>query len=116
MVRRKKRVDLLPADDVAPLVDQHRQVAPGLDPLGVHRPDDRLGGRADREPLGQLLVAALGDPGHLGREAGDVLGLLAQEALRDEQREVGVLVAGRLEAARPARSACSPRARSRRGG
>ena len=38
------------------------------------------------------------DHRELGREALDVLGLLLQEALRDEQREVGVLVAGRLEA------------------
>ena len=34
---------------------------------------------------------------HLGREALDVLGFLVQEALGDEQREVGVHVPGRLE-------------------
>jgi hypothetical protein len=89
---------LLPADDVRPLVDQDRQVAPRLHPLGVHRADDRLGRRPDDEPLLELLVAAVRHPGHLRREALDVLGLLHQQALGDEQREVGVDVAGGLEA------------------
>ncbi len=39
----------------------------------------------------------MGDDGALLGEALDVLGLLLEEAHRDEQREVGVLVPGRLE-------------------
>ncbi len=87
----------LPAHDVGPLVDQHRQVAIALDPLGVHRVDDRLRRRPDDQRLLQLLAAAVGDHRRLGGEALDVLRLPREEALRDEEREVGVLVAGVLE-------------------
>jgi hypothetical protein len=90
---------LLPAQDVAPLVEQHRQVAPRLDPLRVHRADHGLGRRADRERLFELFTAADGHPGALGREAFDVLLLALEEALRNEEREVGVLVPERLDAA-----------------
>jgi hypothetical protein len=51
------------------------------------------------EALLALLELECGDDGALHREALDVLGLLREEALGDEQREVGVDVAGRLEAA-----------------
>ena len=44
----------LPADDVAPLVQQHRQVAVALDPLREHTVDDRLGGRPHDERLREL--------------------------------------------------------------
>ncbi len=50
----------LPADHVAPLVDQQRQVAPALDPLGEHRVDDRLGGGPHHQRLLELLAAADG--------------------------------------------------------
>ena len=53
--------------------------------------------RPDDEPLFELFVAAAGDPRHLRREPFDVLLLLHQEALGNEQREVRVHVAGRLE-------------------
>ena len=51
----------------------------------------------DDQPLFEVLGAALGHPGHLRREALDVLGLLQQQALGNQQREVGVDVAGRLD-------------------
>ena len=89
--------DLLPAHHVGPLVDEHGQIAPRLDPLRVHRADDHFRRRTDDERLGELLVASLGDPGDLRREPFDVLLLLHQEARRNEQRKVGVDVAGRLE-------------------
>ena len=57
--------DHLPAHHVRPLVDEHRQVPVRLDPLRVHRADDRLARGADREPLLELLVPAVGDPGDL---------------------------------------------------
>ena len=88
----------LPADDVRPLVHQHRHVAVRSDPLGGHGVDDRLRSRPDDQRLFQLLAAAVSHHGELGRESGDVLGLLVQEGLRDEEREVGVLVPALLEA------------------
>ena len=44
------------------------------------------------------LPPPMGDDGQLGAEALDVLGLALEVRLRDEQREVGVLGAGRLDA------------------
>ena len=89
---------LFPAHHVGPLVDQQRQVAPGLDPLRVEVAEDRLAGRADGQALLQLLAAGVGDPGDFGREPLDVLGLACQKALGHEQREIGVLVPGGFEA------------------
>ena len=87
----------LPAQDVGPLVVEERQVAVALDPALVGAPDDRLGRRPDGERLLQLLAAAVGDHRDLRREALDVIGLLLEQAHRDQQREVEVLVPGRLE-------------------
>src|SRR5438552_3630858 len=56
-------------------------------------------GRPDRERLRQLLPSPARDDGDLGGEPLDVLRLLLQEAHRNEEREVGVDVAGRLDAA-----------------
>ncbi len=58
-----------------------------------------LGGRADRQALGQHFVAALRHPRHLWGEALDVLGLARQQRLGNQQRKIGVLVAGLFEAA-----------------
>ena len=81
----------LPAHDVGPLVQQQRQVAVALDPLGHVLADDRLAGGPHDDRLVELLAAGVGDDGQLGAEALDVLGLAPQVALGDEQREVGVL-------------------------
>ena len=94
----KRPRDLLPADDVRPLVDQDGKVAPRLNPLRVERADDDLGCRTHDQRLGELLVASAGDPRHLRREPGDVFFLLHQETCRNEERKVCVDVAGRLEA------------------
>ena len=72
---------LFPAHDVAPLVDQHRQVAPRLDPLRIEVAEDRLAGRPQRQALLQLFAARVGHPGDLGREALDVFGLALEKAL-----------------------------------
>ena len=98
----------LPAHDVRPLVDQDRQVPVGLHPLGVHLADDRLAGGPHHVRLVQLsrrhqpalrsrLQPVVGHHRALLGEALDVLGLPLQVAQRDEQREVGVGVAGVLE-------------------
>ena len=55
-----------PAHHVAPLVDQHRQVAVRLDPLGVHVADDGLGGRPHHQRLLQFLASANSDDRQLG--------------------------------------------------
>ena len=87
----------LPAHDVGPLVDQDGQVAVALHPLGVGVADDRLRRGPDDEGLLELLAAAVGDDGELGRESLDVLRLLVEEGLGNEDGEVGVLVARLLE-------------------
>ena len=94
----KRPCGLFPAHHRTPLVVLHRQIAPGLHPLGVHGAEKRLRGRADGQALGQHLVAALRHPGHFRREAFDVLGLLEQQALGDEHRHGHVLVPRGLEA------------------
>lgn len=88
----------LPTDHVRPLVDQQRQIAVALHPLGEGGVDDHLGGGADDDRLLQLLAAAVRDDRELGGEALDVLGLLRQIRLRDEEREVRVLGACLLDA------------------
>ena len=88
----------LPAHDVAPLVDQQRQVAMAVDPLAEEVADDGLRGRTDDVGLLQLLPPGVRHDRELGREALHVLRLLLDEAHGDEQREGGVLVSGGLEA------------------
>ncbi len=88
----------LPAHDVGPLVDQERQVAVALHPLGEEAVDHRLAGGADDQRLFELLAAAVRDDGQLGGEAFHVLGFELQEGLGDEEREVGVLGPGLLDA------------------
>ncbi len=89
----------LPAHHVGPLVDQQRQVAPALNPAREEMADDGLRGGPDDVRLFQFLAAGDGHHGQFGRETLHVLGLFAQEALRNQQREIGILVAGGLEAA-----------------
>jgi hypothetical protein len=89
---------LLPPDDVRPLVDEHRQVAPRLNPLLVHHADDGFRRGTHHQSLFEVLGASPRDPGHLRRETFDVLGLAHQQALGNEQREVRIHVPGGLEA------------------
>ena len=86
-----------PSHHVRPLVHEHGQVAIALDQVAVDGADHRLGGGPDREALGELVGAAVGDPGDLRAEPFDVLGLGLEEALGDEQRHVDVLVARLLD-------------------
>ena len=81
----------LPAHDVGPLVEQQRQVAVALDPLGHELADDGLAGGPDDDRLLELLAPGDGDHRELGAEALDVLGLALEVGLGDEEREVGVL-------------------------
>ena len=70
----------------------------GMNPLREHVVDDRFGGRPHDQRLFEFLAAAMRDHRNFGRETLDVLRLLLQEALRDEQREIGVARAGLLDA------------------
>jgi len=104
-----------PAHHVRPLVDEQRQVAVALHPAREGRADDRFRGRADHIRLRQLaardhlcfpclrifhcLKAMMRHHCAFRREALRVFRLFLQIGKRDQQREVGVLVAGRLEAA-----------------
>ena len=88
----------LPAHHVGPLVEQHGQLPVRADPFGHELADDRLGGGPDDQRLLQLLAPGVGDHGQLRREALNVFCLTLQVALRDEQREVRVLVTGLLDA------------------
>ena len=72
----------LPAHDVGPLVEQQRQVAVALDPLGHELADDRLAGGAHDDRLLELLAAGDGDHRELGAEALDVLGLALRGTTR----------------------------------
>src|SRR5215212_6648059 len=76
--------DLLPAQDVAPLVYEDGQVAVTLHPILVEVADDALGSGTDREPFFQFFPAPDRYPGELGVEALDVLGLLLEVAFGDE--------------------------------
>ena len=98
----------LPPHDVGPLIDQNRQVAIRLDPPGIHGADNRLAGRPHHvgllqrrgrnqaavrpgfQPVVRHHGTFLGKPLHMLR-------LFLQEAQRDKQREIGVLVPRLLE-------------------
>ena len=97
-----------PADDVGPLIDQNRQIAIALHPLRVARADDGFGGRPndqwfgqrtgrDHFPFGIYLQPAVGDDRAFLGEAFHVGRFLREIAERNEKREIGVPVPGRLE-------------------
>ena len=88
---------LFPAHNVTPLIDEQGQVAVGLHPLGTHVADDGFAGGADDERLGEFFPARVRDDRHFGREPLDVLRLFGEKTHGNEQGEVGVLHALRLE-------------------
>ena len=88
----------LPADDAAPLVVQHGQVAVGVQHMAEMVAEHRLAGGAHRKALLQRVAAAGRDPGNLGGKAVDQLALLLEQALGDQHGHGHILMAGRLEA------------------
>ncbi len=86
-----------PTHHVVPKVDQDRQVTPGADPLGVHRHDDRFGGRPNGQALFQFLITAMSYPGYFGSESLHMFRFFGQKAFRDKKGKVGVLVAGSFQ-------------------
>src|SRR5690606_28554011 len=87
----------LPPHDVGPLVVEQRQVAIALHPLREAGIDDRLGGGPHDKGFFELLPPTVRYYRGLRRKSLYVLGLLLQEALRDEEREVRILVTRGLE-------------------
>ena len=88
---------LLPADDGAPLVIQHGQLAVGLQDVRPVVAEHRLGSGAEGQTLFQLFTAAHGDPSHFGGEAVDQLPFFFQQALWNQHGHCHILVAGLLK-------------------
>ena len=89
---------LFPPHDVRPLVDEDGQIAVGLQPLGIHFTENRLACRADDEGLGERFAAADRHDRNFRRKSFDVLRLARHIAVRDKQREIGILMPRRLDA------------------
>ena len=98
----------LPSHDVGPLVDQYGQVSPRLNPLGVHRPDDRLARGPHDEwffefpswhefAIGPEFQSVVCDDGAFFRKPFHMLRLLFQVRQRNKEWKVRILVTGCLE-------------------
>ena len=87
----------LPAENGAPLVVQHRKIAPGMHRVTPVVAEKRLGGRTDAQSLRQLLRAADRYPCALGREALNVILFLLKQALGDEHGHGYVFMSALLE-------------------
>ena len=87
----------LPADDGAPLVIKHRQLAVGVKHPRPVVAEHGLARGAERQRLLQLFAAALRDPCHLGREAVYQLAFLFEKAFGDQNGHRHVLVTGLFE-------------------
>src|SRR5271156_4317326 len=88
-----------PAHHAVPLIDQQRQVAVGLNPLGVSVADDGFRRRTNHQRFFQFFAAAVGHYREFRRKSGYVRFFFFDEAARNQQRERGVDVAGGFEAA-----------------
>ena len=88
---------LFPADNTAPLVIQHGQLAVAVEHVGPVVAEHGLRRGTEGQTLLQRLAAAVGDPGHLGGEALHQLALLFQQALGDQNGHGHIDVAGLFE-------------------
>jgi hypothetical protein len=110
-VRQEEARAHLPTHHVPPLVDEQRQVAIAADPALKRVADHSLGGRAHDQRFGERgvgvrhqaaalgLKPVMGDDRHLLGEPLHMLALLREEAQGNEEREIAVVVAERLDAA-----------------
>ena len=89
---------LFPPQHAAPLVVQLGQVPPGVDDVGIMFAEERLRSGADSAAVLQLLTAAHSDPRTFGCKALHMVLLLLEQGLRDQHRQVHVLVPRGLEA------------------
>ena len=88
---------LFPTHDVAPLVVQLGQVTVGLNDIAIVLAEQRLGGGADGQALGQLVLTADRDPSTLGSKALYVILLLLQKGFGDQHGHIYIFVARGLE-------------------
>jgi hypothetical protein len=87
----------LPPNDVAPLVEEQRQVAIALQPFRHVFADDSLARGPDHHRLVEHPSSCHRDDGELRAEPLDVLGFAPEVGLGYEQRKVRVLRAARLD-------------------
>ena len=87
-----------PPHDIRPLVEQQRQVAITLDPLGHEFANHRLGRGTHHDGLGEFFPPGVGHHRQFGTEALHVRGFLREITLGDEEREVRILRARPLDA------------------
>lgn len=104
----------LPSHDVGPLIQQHRQVTVGMDPLREGRVHDGLRGWSDCDGLGKVGLSRLGHPSDLRRKSFDVASLFIECVLRHKHGEVAVLDAEFLDAGIKELSDLLPNVESRR--
>ena len=88
-----------PANNVCPLVQQQRKIAVALHPLGHELADDRFRCRTNYDWLFKFLATSNSDDCEFGAEPFNMLSFTLEVTLRDEQREIGVLGPGALDAA-----------------
>ena len=87
-----------PTNNVGPLIQQQWKIAIALYPLGHELADNCFRCRTNHNWLFKFLATSNGDDCEFGTETFDVLGFALEVALGDEQREVGVLGTGALDA------------------
>ena len=107
-MRRNKRVRISQRTTFAHWLIRIGQIAIALDPLCIGCADDGFGCRADDEGFFEFarglqtaawfgFEAMMGDDSAFLGESFDMFGFLFKETDRNEQREIGIDVAGRLE-------------------
>ena len=89
---------LFPANDIAPLIIELRQIAPRMDYILIVIAEQRLGGRAHAHTLLQLVISAVCYPCYLGSKALNVLLLLIKKRLGNKERHVNILMSRHLKA------------------
>ena len=87
-----------PANHIRPLVIEQRQIAITLNPSGEKMANDSFRSGPDHIRFFELLAACNGHHREFGREAFHMLRFLLQKTLRNQQREVNVLMPGGFKA------------------
>src|SRR5215831_14549152 len=74
-----------PPDDVAPLIDQQRQVPIRLNPISKRVPNDGLRGRPNDQRLFELRTTTMGDNGDFRRKTLDVFRFFLKKTFWNEE-------------------------------
>ena len=86
-----------PAHHIGPLIDQQRQVAIRLNPIGKGLADDRFRSWSNHIGFFQFLTSSMGDDCKFRTETFNVFRFALNVTLRDEEWEVCILMASRFE-------------------